>query len=67
MVRKVFQKSVIHCVLRHGEAAISNKKEAEKSKREFCDIIKANVSSNDRSLMETKKVNFGKSCQIALL
>ena len=33
--------SGIHSVLRHGDAASSNKKEAEKLKKEFSDLIKA--------------------------
>ena len=41
MVQKVYKRSRIHRVLRHGEAASSNMKEAEKFKREFSDLIKA--------------------------
>ena len=41
MVRKVSKNNLIHSVHRHGEAAGSNKKEAEKSKKEFSDLIKA--------------------------
>ena len=38
---KVKKRSGIHSVLRHGEAASSNKKEAEKFKKEFSDVLKA--------------------------
>ena len=38
MVQKVIRRSGIHSVLRHGEAASSNKKEVEKLKKEFSDI-----------------------------
>ena len=64
---KFKNRSGIHNVLRHVEAASSNKKEAEKFKKEFSDVIKQMVSSHNRSLMEMKQANFLKFCQVALL
>ena len=39
-----------------------NKKEAEKSKRNFMPSLKHKVSFHNRSLMEKKRVNLGESC-----
>ena len=41
MVKKDYKRSGIHSVLRHGDAASSNTKDAKKIKKEFSDLIQA--------------------------
>ena len=65
--RRWFEKfkirSKIHNVVRHGEAASSNKKAAENFVVEFNDVIKKEGYLPNSSLTQMRQGYFGKNCQ----
>ena len=60
---KFKNRSKIHNVIRHGEAASSNTKAVEKFEVEFNDMIKKKGYLPNRNLMQVKQGYFGKRCQ----
>ena len=63
---KFKNRNKIHNIIRHGEAASSNKKAAEKFVVEFNDMIKKESYLLNRYLTPMKQGYFGKRCQTEL-